>query len=91
MACGLPALVSDIPGNLEWVTPGLNGFIFRVGSHRALADRMIEATMDINILRSLGAQSRKVAEQRANWKLNSEKLLLAYELAHSVSSEVSSG
>jgi glycosyltransferase involved in cell wall biosynthesis len=91
MACGLPALVSDIPGNLEWVTPGLNGFIFRVGSHRALADRMIEATMDINILRSLGAQSRKVAEQRANWKLNSEKLLLAYELAHSVSSEVGSG
>jgi L-malate glycosyltransferase len=34
MACGLPALVSDIPGNREWVNPGEQGWWFPDGDHR---------------------------------------------------------
>jgi len=31
MACGLPAIVSDIPANLEWIKEGENGWIFPDG------------------------------------------------------------
>jgi len=88
MACGLPALVSDIPGNLEWITPEVNGWAFSVGSSRALAGQMAEAIKDINILRSYGAQSRQVAQDQADWNKNSEKLLQAYQLAQRIGREV---
>jgi glycosyltransferase involved in cell wall biosynthesis len=81
MACGLPAIVSDIPGNLEWVSPGVNGWTFSVGSHRSLSDQMSLAVEAVDLRRSFGAQSRGIAEHRANWALNSEKLLQAYEMA----------
>jgi glycosyltransferase involved in cell wall biosynthesis len=29
LACGLPALDSDIPGNLEWIKAESNGWNFR--------------------------------------------------------------
>jgi len=88
LACGLPALVSDIPGNLEWITPGVNGWVFSVGSSRALAAQMDEAIKDSNILRSFGAQSRRVALEQADWIKNSEKLVQAYQLAQRIGTEV---
>ena len=29
LASGLPVLVSDIPGNVEWVEPGRQGWLFK--------------------------------------------------------------
>ncbi|MCJ7519873.1 MAG: glycosyltransferase family 4 protein, partial [Anaerolineaceae bacterium] len=29
MACGCPALVSDIPANLEWINDGIEGWVFK--------------------------------------------------------------
>ncbi len=40
MACETPVLVSDIPGNREWVTSGENGWLFPVGDPEALAGRI---------------------------------------------------
>ena len=34
MSCGIPALVSDIPGNREWVVPGRNGWLFPTGDDK---------------------------------------------------------
>ena len=39
LACGLPALVSDIPANREWVSEGVNGWLFPDGNADILADR----------------------------------------------------
>jgi len=89
LACGRPALVSDIPGNLEWVTYGLNGWTFSVGSSQALAAQMAEAIEDLKFFPSFSAQSRQVAEERANWRLNSKKLLEAYRVAYQLSRGIS--
>ena len=43
MACGLPALVSDIPGNREWVQPGVQGWWFPDGDANALAAAILNA------------------------------------------------
>ncbi len=38
LACGLPCAVSDIPANREWVTDGVNGWIFPDGDVDVLAE-----------------------------------------------------
>jgi glycosyltransferase involved in cell wall biosynthesis len=81
MACGLPALVSDIPGNLEWVSPGKNGWVFSTGSSRSLVEGMSLALKDKNHLQAYGMAARQIAEARADWEKNSAKLLSAYEIA----------
>ena len=37
MACGCVPVVTDIPGNREWVTDGENGYLFPAGDHDFLA------------------------------------------------------
>ncbi len=81
MACGRPALVSDIPGNREWVRPDAEGWWFRDGDARDLARRIEEAHRRRGDLPQRGAQARKTAEARADWAKNFPLLLHAYQIA----------
>jgi glycosyltransferase involved in cell wall biosynthesis len=81
LACGLPALVSDIPGNQEWVTPGENGWLFPIGDVAALTQGILNAAEQRQQLPALGLAARHTAEQRANWDGNFPKLLEAYRMA----------
>jgi glycosyltransferase involved in cell wall biosynthesis len=79
LACGLPALVSDIPANREWVTEGVNGWLFPDGDDQALAARILAIAAKPQALPEIGRAARRSAEQRADWKRNFAKLLDAYE------------
>lgn len=81
LACGLPALVSDIPGNREWITPEENGWLFADGDIDSLAKAILHAVEHRQSLREMGEKARRVAEERANWELNFTTLLHAYDLA----------
>lgn len=81
MACGVPALVSDIPGNREWVIEGENGWLFPDGDAEALARAILKAVDERSCLPEMGAQARKLAEQRADWDRNFQELLRAYTMA----------
>jgi len=81
MACGCPVLVSDIPGNREWVTPGVNGWLFPPGDANALAQAILRAVEQRGQLPRLGAAARQLAEARADWNKNFPQLLRAYQLA----------
>lgn len=81
MACGLPAVVSDIPGNREWIEPGIQGWLFPVGDGQALAEVILEAIADREKLKRMGRAARMTAEERADWKKNSVRLFDAYEMA----------
>jgi glycosyltransferase involved in cell wall biosynthesis len=81
LACGLPALVSDIPGNCEWVKPGLNGWHFRDGDLNSLISTLRVLLHEQDRLSELGEAARGIAEARANWVMNFPKLLEAYRLA----------
>jgi len=81
MACGLPAVVSDIPGNREWVEPETNGWWFRDGDGEALGAVLRAAASDGRLLKGYGAESRRIAEERADWRHNFQKLLEGYHLA----------
>jgi glycosyltransferase involved in cell wall biosynthesis len=81
LASGLPALVSDIPGNREWVSEGQQGWLFPVGDAAALAAKIERAMQDRAALHTMSNQARAVAEQRADWSRNKLGLQRAYELA----------
>ncbi len=81
LACGTPALVSDIPGNCEWVTPGENGWLFADGSVEALAQGFLRAAGDRAALAHMGRAARQTAEARADWEQNFRKLGRAFDLA----------
>jgi glycosyltransferase involved in cell wall biosynthesis len=87
MACGIPPLVSDIPGNQEWVKPGVNGWVFPDGSSEVLAETILAVMENPEQLRSFGESCRQIAEERADWNTNSQKLLDAYKLALSIERE----
>ncbi len=81
MASGLPALVSDIPGNKEWVIPGENGWLFRDDDAGGLADGMVSAARAKSELAPMGASGRRMVESRADWRKNKQLLEAAYQSA----------
>lgn len=81
MACGLPALVSDIPGNREWVRDQENGWLFPDGDHEALAARILDAAEWWPQLSEMGKAGRRVAEARADWTVNARNLMETYRKA----------
>jgi len=80
LACGLPALVSDIPANKEWVSEGINGWLFPDGDADALAEKILTVIAQRKKLTQIGRAARRSAEERADWKKNFEVLLNAYEM-----------
>jgi L-malate glycosyltransferase len=81
LACGTPALVSDIPANREWVSDGVNGWLFRDGDPKHLAERIVWIAGRRAVLARIGRAARKTAEERADWRRNFNVLLDAYEQA----------
>ena len=80
-ACGTPAIVSDISGNQEWITPSENGWLFPDGDAQSLAAAMLNAYAQRQSLPSMGRNARWLAEQRADWEKNFPQLEKAYAIA----------
>ncbi len=81
MASGLPSLVSDIPGNLEWISPGVHGWIFPDGDSPALAGLIADAWRNRTALGQMSKSARATAEQRADWNANMAGIFEAYRIA----------
>ena len=79
LACGLPCLVSDIPGNREWIEDGVNGWLFRDGDVSDLAEKILYAIKNRDTFETIRKVARRTAEQKADWKKNFGKLLEAYQ------------
>jgi glycosyltransferase involved in cell wall biosynthesis len=81
LASGMPVLVSDIPGNKEWITEGEQGWLFVDGDSEDLAEKLVWAASHREELPEFGRKARLLAEERADWTRNFEKLLEAYQMA----------
>jgi L-malate glycosyltransferase len=79
LASGLPCLVSDIPGNREWIEEGVNGWLFRDGNVDDLTQKILNAIKNRNSHKKISDAARQTAEQKADWKKNFGKLLHAYD------------
>jgi len=81
LACGRPALVSDIPGNREWITPGETGWLFPDGDVDLLTQAILDAVARRDQLVKMGRRARWLAELRANWDKNFCELEKAFQIA----------
>lgn len=77
LASGLPAAVSDIPSNREWVQ---QGWLFPVDSQAGVASAILSA-MNSQDLPQMAQQARRTAEEHADWSRNKLGLQKAYEMA----------
>ena len=80
LACGRPVLVSDIPSNQEWVKPGEVGELFKDGNDVSLTAHLLYMA-ELPYLKDYALRARNLAECRANWEKNLQKLLEAYQKA----------
>ena len=78
LACGTPALLSDIPGNREWLDVGVQGWYFKDGDPEALCQAILQACAQHERLPEMGQAARALAERRADWKKNFQMLFQAY-------------
>jgi len=85
LACGSPALVSDIPGNREWVQPGKQGWLFPAKKVAALEQLILQAA-NFKQFAKMSKGARKTAESKADWTKNKLGLYKAYQLAIEVGS-----
>ncbi len=70
MASGLLPVVSDIPGNREWIEEGKNGFIFPAGDYQALAQKIVWMMNDFKNIEKLQMENQKIIKERALWEEN---------------------
>lgn len=80
LASGLPCLVSDIPGNKEWIEEGINGWLFRDGDVDDLAEKLVFAIQNRKSFQEISRAARQTAERKADWKKNFGKLLETYHV-----------
>ena len=65
MAVGLFPIVSDIAGNREWITDGVNGFLVDPHDPDALAARITLALRRVDWRREVGQQNKEIVKRRA--------------------------
>lgn len=78
MASGLPVVVSNSYGNLEWVTPGINGALAEPGEADSLATAMLSVVGNERRA-AMGASNVELARARASWDANFEQLVRRVE------------
>lgn len=78
MACALPVIATDIPGNREWVPSARHGLLYPPGNARALAARIGALAPAARRRAAMGRANLARARRDADWDKNFERLLKAY-------------
>ncbi len=79
MACACPALVSDIPANMEWIEDGKQGWVFEDGNPEQLAEKIACIAERKEERLQCGLNANEKAKKDADWRKNFAKLMDTYE------------
>ena len=79
MACGLPVVVSNSFGNLEWVREGVNGALAAPGDVDSLSAAMLSVVADPHEVARIREANIATARSRANWDANFPDLVTLVE------------
>ena len=82
MALGLIPIVTDIPGNREWIEDRKNGFLFPISDHHTLAKQITYAINEFTDWIDFREKNISLIKQKAIWEDNmkavEEKFLLMF-------------
>jgi len=73
MACELPVVVSDIPGNREWVKNGVNGYLVPAEDVASMAQTMVALLTSPEQRAKLGREGRQKIVAEAEYVSNMQK------------------
>jgi len=80
MACGLLIIVSDIPGNREWIEREKNGWLVHPSEIDEITASLLKAAgFPKEKTEKMARLNREIILRRANWDVNVEHLLQLYE------------
>lgn len=74
MACGLPIIASDAPGLRDYIDHEKNGFLFPVGEHKVLAERILRLANDKKLRIRLSHGARQCFEREYDMRRNIKSL-----------------
>lgn len=66
MSLGTPAIISDIPGNVELVEDGISGLVFHSKNSAEMSDAIMRLYNDRTLCVQLGCNARKHIEEHLN-------------------------
>jgi len=70
MATGLFPVVTDIPGNCQWVENGRNGLTFPPGAPGRLAENLVQAMQNKKLREKARAENLEAISKKAIWENN---------------------
>ncbi|MEE9442786.1 MAG: glycosyltransferase family 4 protein [candidate division Zixibacteria bacterium] len=74
MSVGLLPVVSDIPGNREWITDYHNGYLFETGNVASLTEKLTEVLKGKIDFDRIAQINRSLIQEKAIWQDNMSKL-----------------
>jgi glycosyltransferase involved in cell wall biosynthesis len=78
LASGAFPVVTDIPSNREWIADGDNGFLVPKENEILLAKKIVDAIRNRKLVEEACERNQQIAQQRACWKGNTEKIRELY-------------
>jgi L-malate glycosyltransferase len=79
MACSLPVVATDIPGNQEWIQNGKNGFLVPAKNSKELAEKIAFLLKDEEMMKFFGSTNSELARAHADWEKNIDILYQTVE------------
>lgn len=79
MASGLPVLATAVGGNIELVSTGLSGMLFRPGDASSLADLMVEYVRDKALRLAHGEYARSLAQKDFSLQAMTDRYCAVYD------------
>ena len=79
MACSVAPIVTDIPGNREWITDGVNGLLFPPKNSKMLAEKIIRLIENEDTRKHFGERCTHIVKQRASWENCVDRMEAIYQ------------
>jgi glycosyltransferase involved in cell wall biosynthesis len=79
MSCGLPVVATNISGNKEVITDGVNGFLVPPKSPKDMSEALLGLLEDDELRVRIGKAARATIKQNYTWNKVADKIIECYE------------
>lgn len=74
MACGLPAVITNLKVNEEWIKNGWNGFLFPTKDYKKMSENILKLFNNNDLRNKFRKRNKDIIEKRANYLIEMKKL-----------------
>ncbi len=79
MACGAAPIVTDIPGNREWIQDGANGFLFPPRDSQTLGEKIVQLIENPHLQELYRQKNLHMIKEKADWQKCVAKMEAIYQ------------